>query len=69
MCTMPGFHMHQWLLCNLAGMGGQTLGRSAAVSVVYTRPTPGETKQPRLGTINIQNKVPPIHDSHLSLTA
>jgi len=42
---------------------------SAAVGMVYTRPTPGETKQPRLGAITYSIKVPPIHDPHLSLTA
>ena len=57
-CTTSGFCMHQGLLCNLAGMGGQALGCSEAVGVVYTQPMPGETKQPRLGTINIQHQCP-----------
>ena len=49
--------------------GGQTLGRSVAVGMVYARSTLGETKQPRLGFINIQDRVSPIHNSDLSLTA
>ena len=37
---------------------GRLLGCSTAVVVVYTQPTPREIKQPRLGTINIQQQGP-----------
>ena len=64
MCTMPGFRMHQGLLCNLAGIGGQAPGPLSSwghgIHSAYDC---------RLSTINMQHKVSPIHDSHLSLTA
>jgi len=56
MCITPGSVCTRDYYATLLGWAGRPLGRSAAVGMVYTWPTPRETKQSKLGTINIQQQ-------------
>jgi len=58
MSTTPGSVCTRGCYATLLGWAGRPLGHLAAVGMVCAGPMPRETKQPRLGTTNIQHQGP-----------